>query len=96
MSVVGGLAFPVTTALAGALWIFARMKWAKGYATGEPQNRYEKSDGWGRHIWTALLALTVTCAATGLQCLQEAAAEPASPSKPSKGGPFGRRHRGEW
>ena len=69
MSIVGGLSQPVTTALAGALWIFARAKWASGYQTGDPKNRYEKSDGWGRHIWTALLALIVTCFSTGIQCL---------------------------
>ena len=69
MSIIGGLSQPVTTALAGALWIYARHKWAGGYATGDPKNRYDKSDGWGRHIWTALLALTVTCLATGVQCL---------------------------
>ena len=50
-SIIGGLSQPVTTALAGLLWIYARHKWSRGYATGDPKNRYEKSDGWGRHIW---------------------------------------------
>ena len=69
MSLVGGIGQPVTTALGGALWIYARHKWAGGYATGDPKNRYEQSDGWGRHIWTALLMLTVAASSTGLQCL---------------------------
>ena len=69
MSVLGGLSQPATTAAAGLLWLVARHKWAKGYATGEPKNRYDQSDGWGRHIWTALLMMAVTCVATGVQCL---------------------------
>ena len=69
LSLIGGLSQPVTTALAGALWIVARHKWARGYQTGDPKNRYERSDGWGRHIWTALLALCVTCVVTGVRCV---------------------------
>ena len=69
LSLLGGLTQPVTTVLAGVLWIFARSKWANGYATGDPKNRYEKSDGWGRFIWTALLALAVTSMATAYRLL---------------------------
>ena len=71
MSAVGGIGQPITTALAGALWIFARQKWANGYQWpgGDPKNRYEKSDGWGRHIWTSLLALCVTSTSTAAQLL---------------------------
>ena len=71
MSAVGGIGQPITTALAGALWIIARQKWANGYQWpgGDPKNRYEKSDGWGRHIWTSLLALCVTSTSTAVQLL---------------------------
>ena len=71
MSAVGGIGQPITTALAGALWIYARQKWANGYQWpgGDPKNRYEKSDGWGRHIWTSLLALCVTSTSTAVQLL---------------------------
>ena len=69
MSLVGGLTQPVTTALAGLLWIVSRHMWASGYSTGDPKNRYEQSGGWGRHIWSSLLMLSVTCTATGLKCL---------------------------
>ena len=68
---VGGIGQPITTALAGAHWIYARQKWANGYhgPGGDPKNRYEKSDGWGRHIWTSLLALCVTSTSTAVQLL---------------------------
>ena len=58
MALLTGLAFPVTTALEGALWIAARFAWADGYATGKPDNRYRFS--WlGRHIWTPLIHFLV-------------------------------------
>uniref|UniRef100_A0A7S4EU90 Glutathione transferase n=2 Tax=Chrysotila carterae TaxID=13221 RepID=A0A7S4EU90_CHRCT len=69
MSLIGGLTQPVVTALAGLLWIVARAKWSAGYSTGEPGNRYDRSGGWGRHIWTALLWLIITCASTSVQLL---------------------------
>ena len=71
MSLIGGLSQPLTTAGSGLLWMVARHKWANGYAApgGDPKNRYDKSDGWGRHIWTSLLALAVTCVATAGRCL---------------------------
>lgn len=53
LSLVGGLYYPVTVTLAGLLWNYARIKWAEGYATGEPGNRY---NSWvSRGIWTSLI-----------------------------------------
>ena len=53
LSLFGGIVFPVTCAAGGALWIYARWMWAKGYSTGEPSKRY---DHWvSRGIWTGLL-----------------------------------------
>lgn len=31
LSFIGGLKYPVTTAIAGLVWMFARLKWAEGY-----------------------------------------------------------------
>ena len=67
-SIIGGIRQPIMTALAGCLYIMARVKWARGYTTpgGDPMNRYKASGGWGMHVWTSLLA-TVACAmSTGL------------------------------
>ena len=65
-SIIGGIRHPLLTSLAGLLYIVARVKWAKGYATGDPMNRYRASGGWGRHIWTSLLFSFVCAASTGL------------------------------
>ena len=51
---------------AGMLYIVSRVKWAKGYATGDPMNRYQASGGWGKHIWTSLLVTYVCAASTAL------------------------------
>ena len=45
-SIIGGMRHPLLTSLAGLLYIVARVKWAKGYATGDPMNRYRASGGW--------------------------------------------------
>ena len=46
-AVIGGIRQPLLTTLAGVVYIIARLKWAKGYMTGDPMNRYKASDGWG-------------------------------------------------
>jgi len=38
-SIIGGIRQPLLTSLAGLLYIVARVKWAKGYCTGDPINR---------------------------------------------------------
>ena len=58
LSLVAGLAFPLTTAVEGALWCVARFAWAEGYATGDPDNRYKFS--WlGKHVWTPLVHMLI-------------------------------------
>mmetsp|Transcript_24208 Transcript_24208/g.24821 ORF Transcript_24208/g.24821 Transcript_24208/m.24821 type:complete len:197 (-) Transcript_24208:96-686(-) len=60
-SLIGGLRFPIFTTINGLLWIYARAKWAEGYATGNPNNRY--SHWASRGIWHSLIF--GICAATG-------------------------------
>lgn len=48
LSVIGGLSFPVTVAAGGALWNYARLKWAEGYAK-KADKRY--SHWSSRGIW---------------------------------------------
>eukprot|EP00298_Acanthocystis_sp_HF-20_P026614 c4408_g1_i1.p1 GENE.c4408_g1_i1~~c4408_g1_i1.p1 ORF type:complete len:197 (-),score=73.86 c4408_g1_i1:46-636(-) len=67
-SLVGGLTQPLMTSFGGLLWCIARLRWAKGYATGEPNNRY--ADFWAPHIWTALLIQFVTCGCTAVHLLR--------------------------
>ena len=63
LSLVGGLAFPVTTMVSGLLSMYARGKWADGYATGDPSKRYQSA---GRHVWTALGNLMMASLGTAL------------------------------
>jgi hypothetical protein len=64
MSIMGGLRFPVFTACNGLLWIFARGKWADGYATGDPANRYSH---WAGHcIWYTLIFGTMASIGSAL------------------------------
>jgi len=65
-SIIGGVRQPLLTSLSGILYITARVKWAQGYATGDPMNRYTGSGGWGKHVWTSLLMTFVCAASTGL------------------------------
>eukprot|EP00316_Scyphosphaera_apsteinii_P017583 CAMPEP_0119313858 /NCGR_PEP_ID=MMETSP1333-20130426/30678_1 /TAXON_ID=418940 /ORGANISM="Scyphosphaera apsteinii, Strain RCC1455" /LENGTH=199 /DNA_ID=CAMNT_0007318829 /DNA_START=56 /DNA_END=655 /DNA_ORIENTATION=- len=65
-SLVGGIRQPLFTTWAGVLYIIARIKWANGYCSGDPQNRYKASGGWGFHIWTSLLATFCCALSTGL------------------------------
>eukprot|EP00802_Teleaulax_amphioxeia_P029514 Tamp_31643.p2 GENE.Tamp_31643~~Tamp_31643.p2 ORF type:complete len:205 (-),score=42.37 Tamp_31643:75-689(-) len=65
-SVIGGIRQPLLTSLAGLLYIAARVKWAQGYCTGDPMNRYKASGGWGFHVWTSLLATFACATSSGL------------------------------
>jgi hypothetical protein len=64
MSLIGGLRFPVFTTVNGLLWIFARAKWAEGYATGLPENRY--SHWASRGVWHSLIFGLCSTAGTAL------------------------------
>ena len=62
LSIVGGLKFPLTTALGGTIWCIARLKWAEGYSSGEPSQRY--SNFLSRGIWTSLITVLLTALGT--------------------------------
>eukprot|EP01035_Chromulina_nebulosa_P018630 gene18630-24365_t len=64
LSLVGGLGYPVTSTLGGLLWVYARLKWAEGYATGDPKNRYGH---WAsRWIWYGLATVLFTSSAVAV------------------------------
>ena len=67
LSVIGGLRFPIFTAANGLLWIYARRKWAEGYATGDPANRYANWAGKG--IWFSLVFGLMATTGTALGIL---------------------------
>eukprot|EP00755_Sulcionema_specki_P032318 Sspe_Gene.2178::Locus_718_Transcript_1_1_Confidence_1.000_Length_659::g.2178::m.2178/K00799/GST, gst; glutathione S-transferase len=63
LSLIAGLRHPVFSTLCGLAWCIARVKWAAGYATGDPEARY--SSFWGAYIWYALIgALTASFSST--------------------------------
>ena len=64
MSLIGGLRFPIFTTVNGLLWIYSRAKWAEGYATGNPENRY--SHWASRGIWYSLIFGLCASAGTAL------------------------------
>jgi glutathione S-transferase len=67
LSVVGGLQYPVTTAVAGLFWIVARIKWAEGYKTGDPNNRYQN---WLSHgIWTSIIMVMSAAGGTAWEIM---------------------------
>lgn len=55
LSIIGGVKHPITTALAGVLWIHGRKEWAAAYAKNGPAGRYASK--WSRFIWCALRRL---------------------------------------
>mmetsp|Transcript_12497 Transcript_12497/g.12121 ORF Transcript_12497/g.12121 Transcript_12497/m.12121 type:complete len:196 (+) Transcript_12497:123-710(+) len=64
LSVIGGLSFPVTVAAGGALWNYARLKWAEGYAI-KADKRY--SHWSSRGIWTGLFVPLVASIVTAVK-----------------------------
>lgn len=63
LSIIGGIRFPLFVGLCGILWIIARVKWAEGYATGKPENRY--SHVASRGVWYSLIGcLLAACGTT--------------------------------
>jgi glutathione S-transferase len=64
LSVIGGLSFPVTVAAGGALWSYARLKWAEGYAI-KVDKRYSHWSSKG--IWTGLFVPLVASVATAVK-----------------------------
>jgi glutathione S-transferase len=64
LSLIGGIKFPLVSALGGLIWNVARLKWAEGYATGDPMKRYSSAISFG--IWLSLLLELATATATVL------------------------------
>lgn len=64
-SFVAGVKQPITASAMQILWMVSRISWAKGYATGEPKNRYKSK--WAIHVWTSLFTQTVLALSTALQ-----------------------------
>lgn len=64
---ISGLEFPVTTFLAGLVWLVSRMVWVKGYAAsmGDPSQRY--SHALSRLFWFSKLTLFFTTLMVALQ-----------------------------
>lgn len=65
MSLLGGLRHPLLVSAGGALWCYARIEWARGYATGDPAKRYTNS-AFGFHIWTALFLVASAALSTAI------------------------------
>lgn len=62
LSLIAGLKYPVVSTVAGIIWIVARFKWAEGYATGQPDKRYESF--FAKGIWIALIMQLTAAVAT--------------------------------
>jgi hypothetical protein len=66
-SLLGGLSYPLTTALFGVSWCYARLEWAEGYAESV-ERRYK---GTGRMIWYSWLGVMTTASATAIFMLSD-------------------------
>ena len=68
LSLCGGQSFPLMTTLCGILWIYARAKWAEGYAVGDPDSRYQHWASKG--IWVSLLWGSLATLGTALSVME--------------------------
>jgi glutathione S-transferase len=68
LSVLGGIRFPLFTALTGIIWMYSRVKWAEGYASGDPAVRY--SHWASKGIWYALLFGSMASIGTALRFME--------------------------
>lgn len=66
-SLIGGIRYPLSTWIFGVGYIKSRMEWAKGYATGDPANRYGSK--WGKYVWTTLVGMQVATIAVAVELL---------------------------
>mmetsp|Transcript_5825 Transcript_5825/g.6709 ORF Transcript_5825/g.6709 Transcript_5825/m.6709 type:complete len:185 (+) Transcript_5825:204-758(+) len=62
-SLIAGIRHPFVTAGLGIVYCIARLKWAQGYASGVPDNRYAASK-WGIHIWSTYLGVIALSVST--------------------------------
>lgn len=67
LSAIGGLAYPVCTVFGGLLWMYARIQWAEGCKTGEPNKRYQSWVAYG--IWSSLILLMGASVGTAVSVL---------------------------
>eukprot|EP00756_Hemistasia_phaeocysticola_P009953 Hpha_TRINITY_DN14973_c1_g11::TRINITY_DN14973_c1_g11_i1::g.144683::m.144683/K00799/GST, gst; glutathione S-transferase len=64
LGLIAGIRHPLTALLNGLFWAYARVKWAEGYATGDPKARYDSFFSTG--IWYSFLALMSASTSTAL------------------------------
>eukprot|EP01065_Artemidia_motanka_P047481 TRINITY_DN7455_c0_g1_i1.p1 TRINITY_DN7455_c0_g1~~TRINITY_DN7455_c0_g1_i1.p1 ORF type:complete len:180 (+),score=69.77 TRINITY_DN7455_c0_g1_i1:83-622(+) len=67
LALFGGIRHPLTSTLSGLLWCISRLKWADGYASGDPAARY--TSFWSTGFWNALLGMMSATVSTGLAVL---------------------------
>ncbi|KAJ7964389.1 Microsomal glutathione S-transferase 3 [Quillaja saponaria] len=65
LMVLGGLKHPCASAGLGALYVFTRFYYFKGYATGDPQNRLKI----GKYGFLALLGLMICTISFGVSLI---------------------------
>eukprot|EP00457_Paulinella_chromatophora_P015222 gb/GEZN01015799.1/.p1 GENE.gb/GEZN01015799.1/~~gb/GEZN01015799.1/.p1 ORF type:complete len:246 (+),score=18.83 gb/GEZN01015799.1/:43-780(+) len=58
-SLIGGIRYPLATAINGFLWTFGRMTWTNGYLSGQPINRYANPAG--GLVWSSMIGLIACC-----------------------------------
>jgi len=69
LSMLGGIQYPAACAIAGIIFCYSRLKWAEGYATGNPGSRYDHWASFG--IWGSLLTVLFATGATAVKMLLE-------------------------
>ena len=68
LSLCGGFGFPLLTASMGILWMYSRGKWAEGYASGDPDSRYQHWASKG--IWVSLFLGSLATFGTALTVME--------------------------
>lgn len=68
LSLCGGYRFPLLTTAVGLLWMYARGKWAEGYASGDPASRYQHWASKG--IWLALVFASMAALGSALSIME--------------------------
>lgn len=59
---IGGLGYPITSAVLGLIWLVGRVVYSLGYYTGDPNNRLK-----GMFHFFAFLGLFITCVVLGVR-----------------------------
>ena len=66
---VSGLEYPVATFFFASVWLYSRMVWAKGYASGEGDAGERYSHKHSKFFWHCMLALLVMSWLVAMQLL---------------------------